>query len=149
MTRPRTRRSEIPAVWLDTNVIFRYLLGDHEVHSPEAARLVGKAAQGVIRLKVSMVVVMECCDAMRHVMKLERVAIAQALATFLDLPGIDTEEDGVVKDALDRYARRPAVDFVDAYLASYAVAKGPPHIATFNTRDFRRPGLVASRPDAW
>lgn len=43
-----------PSVWLDTNVIFRYLLNDHDEHSPIAASIVSKAEQGRIKLKLSI-----------------------------------------------------------------------------------------------
>ncbi len=136
-------------LWLDTNVVFRFLLGDDDAHSPEAARLFKRAAAGEVTLKLSLAVVMECCETLRHVMKLGKAPIAEALCGVMALKGVRTEERDILERALAVYGRHSRVDFVDAYLAQVALTKGPPHVATFNLRDFNAPGLTARRPDAW
>ena len=136
-------------LWLDTNVVFRFLLGDDDAHSPEAARLFERAAAGEVTLKLSVVVVMECCETLRHVMKLGKAPIAEALMAVMALRGVRAEERDILERALAVYGRRGRVDFVDAYLAQLALAKGPPHVVTFNVRDFDAAGLTARRPDAW
>ena len=136
-----------PVVWLDTNVIFRYLLNDHDDHSPEAAALVKKAERGQIRLRLSMVIAMECSDTMRHAMRIDKQDISKAMLKFMDLDGVETEEKTVMVEAFARFGQERQVDFVDAYLAAYAKTKKPAHIVTFNAKDFRVNKLTVSRPD--
>ena len=134
-------------VWLDTNVVFRYLLNDHNDHAPKAAALVRKAEQGKIKLRLFMVVVMECCDTMIHAMGIDKPSISEAMLRFIALKGIETEAKMVVIEALTRFGQKNNVDFVDAYLAAYAKAKKPAHVVTFNTKDFNVDGLPVSQPD--
>lgn len=134
-------------VWLDTNVIFRYLLNDHDDHSPKAEALVQKAERGQIRLRLSMVIAMECCDTMRHAMGIDKRDISQAMLKFMHLNGVEAEEKTIMVEALTRFGEERQVDFVDAYLAAYAKAKKPAHIVTFNAKDFRVGGLTVSQPD--
>lgn len=88
-----------------------------------------RAAAADATLKLSLAVVVECWETPRHVMKLDKAPIAEARDTL--------------ERALAVYARRGRVDFVDVYRAQAVLAKGPPHVATFNV-----PGLTARRPEA-
>lgn len=139
-------RSEVPVVWLDTNVLFRYLLNDHDVHSHTAKLLIEKAARGEVRLRLAMIIVMECCETLKYAFGLDKSLIADAMLKFLQLTGIETEERRVMEETLKRYGRIKNVDFADAYLATYAMAKKPAHVVTFNVKDFQLAGLTVSQP---
>lgn len=93
-----------------------------------------------------MVVTMECCDAMRYAMKIDKQSISKAMLQFMDLDGIETEAMAVMVEALTRFGQHRKIDFVDAYLAAYAKIKKPAHVVTFNTKDFKVDGLTVSQP---
>ncbi|MGX9685940.1 PIN domain-containing protein [Deinococcus wulumuqiensis] len=111
------------AVLLDTNVILRFLLADHETLSPRARAYFRRAAKGEWSLLIPSVVVAECVFTLRSFYKLARADVAAALLQLLRLPGVEAVEGEVVRSALSLYAEKN-VDFADAYLAALAQEKG-------------------------
>ncbi len=88
-------------------------------------------------------VVRECRETLPQVTKRGKAPIAEAQSDVMALKGVRTEKRDILERALAVYARRGRVDFVDVYRAQAVLAKGPPHVATFNV-----PGLTARRPEA-
>ena len=108
---------------LDTNVILRFLLADHETLSPRARAYFRRAAKGELSLLIPSVVVAECVFTLRSFYKLAQPDVAAALLQLLRLPGVAATEGEVVRSALSLYAEKN-VDFADAFLAALAHEKG-------------------------
>lgn len=122
-------------VWLDTNVILRFLLGEPVGHFERARRLMRRAAAGEVVARVAHVTVAEVVWVLASAYERDPATIAESLGAFIRADGISVEDADLVLDALRRMAERN-VAFVDAYVAAVARHHDEP-VATFDA-DFRR-----------
>ena len=120
---------------LDTNVLIRFLRGDHAKHSPAARVLFSDACDGKCVLILTEVAVAEAVWVLHSVYDIEREQIAEGLSKVIISTGIRCMRRDEMLDALARFASTKC-DFLDCYLAALAAASGD-HIATFD-RDFDR-----------
>jgi len=121
-------------LWVDANILLRLLTGDPPELAQRALKLVQKAEQGEVTLKLSPIVVAEIIWVLSSFYKYSRTQIAEVLIPFVTAEGIVLEEAEQVIAALNQMAR-VNVDFIDAFLAEIARRDGGT-IASFD-RDFR------------
>jgi predicted nucleic acid-binding protein len=132
--------------WLDTNIIIRFVTGDHPTMSPEVTKLMQHAEDGQITLKVSPQVIAECCWVLRSARYgFSPMDISRVLSSFVLAEGIETDELDTVLYALDRYAITQ-VDFIDAYLAALSITGDQDPVVTFNIKDFRKLNVACCQP---
>jgi predicted nucleic-acid-binding protein len=124
---------------IDTNLIVRYLVQDHEKHAKAAAKLFDACDRGEVVMVVLPSVLAECVFVLESFYRRARGDIARALGGLISSPGVEINEPTIHLDALDRY-RRVKVHFVDCLIAATAAAEGTP-VATFD-QDFRKFGDV-------
>lgn len=122
-------------IWLDTNVVLRFLLGEPAAQFERAHRLMRRAAAGDVVARVSHVTIAEATWVLATAYERDRTAIAESLSAFIRSDGISVANTDVVLDALRRMSERN-VAFVDAYVAAVARHHLQP-VATFDA-DFRR-----------
>ena len=120
---------------LDTNVIVRFLTGDHPAHSPRSRKLFSRAATGDVTLVVTDLALAETAWVLQSFYSLDRSAIAAALKDLIESAGIEVENKTILLSALRNFAQTD-VNFVDAYHAAVAAAESMA-IASFD-RDFGR-----------
>jgi predicted nucleic-acid-binding protein len=120
---------------VDTNLIVRYLVQDHDKHAKAAGRLFDACDRGDVGIVVLPVVLAECVFLLESFYRHPRIDIASALGRLISSPGVEISEVTVHLDALNRYKRTKA-HFVDCLIAATAVAKNVP-VATFD-QDFRK-----------
>jgi len=120
---------------VDTNLIVRYLVQDHDKHARAAGRLFDACDRGDVGIVVLPVVLAECVFLLESFYRHPRIDIASALGRLISSPGVEISEVTVHLDALNRYKRTKA-HFVDCLIAATAVAKNVP-VATFD-QDFRK-----------
>lgn len=120
---------------VDTNLIVRYLVQDHEKHARAAAKLFEACDRGDLTLVVLPVVLAECAFVLESFYAHSRTNIAMALATLISSPGMEMEQTSIHLNALERY-RKTKVHFVDCLIAATASDENLP-VATFD-QDFRR-----------
>jgi predicted nucleic acid-binding protein len=124
---------------IDSNLIVRYLVQDHERHARAAGRLLDACDRGEVVVVVLPVVLAECVFVLESFYEHSRADIASALARLISSPGIEIGDLPVHLDALNRYERAKA-HFVDCLIAASAVADNMP-VATFD-QDFRKFGDI-------
>ena len=124
---------------VDTNLIVRYLVQDHEKHAKAAGRVFDACDRGEVVIVVLPAVLAECVFVLESFYEHPRADIAAALRTLISSPGVEMSENAVHLDALDRYGKTK-VHFVDCLLAAAAKAEDSP-VATFD-EDFRKFGDV-------
>lgn len=130
-------------MWLDTNVILRYLLNDDAEHSASARTVIDRAERGELTLRIPTFIVCEAVfilegkDYTRH-------EIHAALSRFLAIPGINAESVPAVQLALLWY-REKNVDFGDALLYAHCSLEGGLAL-TFNKRHYRKLGTQWREP---
>ena len=120
---------------IDTNLIVRYLVQDHEKHARAAGRIFEACDRGDVVLVILPAVLAECVFVLESFYGHSRADIASALGRLVSSPGVEIGETAVHLDALDRY-KRTRVHFVDCLIAAAAVSSNLP-VATFD-QDFRK-----------
>jgi predicted nucleic acid-binding protein len=124
---------------VDTNLIVRYLVQDHDKHARAAGKLFDACDRGDVVIVMLPVVLAECVFVLESFYGHPRADIASALARFISSPGVEISEVTVHLDALNRY-QGTRVHFVDCLIAATAVAKNV-SVSTFD-QDFRKFGDV-------
>lgn len=113
---------------IDTNVVVRYLTGDHPRQSPRARALIDGQA-----VFVSVTVILETEWVLRSTYEYRPPDIARVLRAFAGLPTVTVEDGAVVAAALDLAER--GMDFADAlHLGRAAHCEG---IASFDRKFVR------------
>jgi predicted nucleic-acid-binding protein len=120
---------------LDTNILLRFLLADHDELSPKAACLFQRAADREYLLILTDLGIAEAVWVLTSFYKLERKPVAESLAKLLVRAGVQCPDLDPVLDALARF-KATNCDFYDCYLAAQAVAFGA-GIASFD-KDFSK-----------
>jgi predicted nucleic acid-binding protein len=120
---------------VDTNIIVRYLVQDHEKHGKATGRLLEACDRGEVVIVVLPAVLAECVFVLESFYEHSRADIASALSRLVSSPGIEISEVAIHLDALDRY-KRTKIHFVDCLIAATAAAENVA-VASFD-QDFRK-----------
>ncbi|GGN61248.1 PIN domain-containing protein [Oceanobacillus indicireducens] len=134
-------------MWVDTNVIVRFLTNDHPKLSPIAKGIMQQVKEGKLILHVNPFVIGECVFVLQgKVYGFRRQDIAERLQRFLSVKGIECKDKTPLIQALKNYGRTN-VDFADAYIPAYAKHMGPEKVMTFNVKDFRKVDAEVFSPE--
>jgi predicted nucleic-acid-binding protein len=120
---------------VDTNLVIRYLVQDHEKHAKVAGRLFDACDRGDLVIVLVSAVLGECVFVLESFYEHARGDIASALGTLISSPGVEINDEAIHLDALDRYGKTKA-HFVDCLIAAIASREKIP-VATFD-QDFRK-----------
>jgi predicted nucleic acid-binding protein len=120
---------------VDTNLIVRYLVQDHEKHANAAGKLFDACDRGEAVIVVLPAILAECVFVLESFYEHPRGDISSALGRLISSPGVEIGGTTIHLDALERY-RKTKVHFVDCVLAATAAAEDTP-VATFD-QDFRK-----------
>jgi len=119
---------------VDTNLIVRYLVQDHEKHAKAAGKLFDACDRGDVVIVVLPAVLAECVFVLESFYEHPRGDVASALGRLISSPGVEIDA-AIHLDALDRY-RKTKVHFVDCLIAATAATEDMP-VASFD-QDFRK-----------
>lgn len=120
---------------VDTNLIVRYLVQEHEKHAQAAGKLFDACDRGEVVIVVLPTVLAECVFVLESFYEHPRGDIASALGRLISSPGVEIGDTAIHLDALDRY-RKTKVHFVDCLVAATAAAENMP-VASFD-QDYRK-----------
>jgi predicted nucleic-acid-binding protein len=119
---------------IDTNVILRYLLADHEKFSPKAKAFMVKVSQEKTRAEIPAVVIAECVYVMEKFYQIPRLVITDTLGRILNFSGIVNTDKSEILEALIKYEASNA-DIVDCLLAA---SSAPDRVVVSFDKDFTR-----------
>ena len=102
---------------IDTNVILRYLLGDHPEFSPKAAAFMSEVSKGTKKAEIPDVVIVECIYVMEKYYEVPKSEIVEKLSGILNFSGIVNLDRSEVLEALLKYDNSN-IDIVDCILAA-------------------------------
>jgi predicted nucleic-acid-binding protein len=102
---------------IDTNVVLRYLLDDHETYSPLAKVFMLQVSAGKNRAEIPAVVVVECVYVMEKFYEIPRTEIVESLSGILNFAGIVSTDRAEILKALLKY-KTSKMDIVDCILAA-------------------------------
>ena len=120
---------------VDTNLIVRYLVQDHEKHAKAAGKLFDACDRGEVVIVMLPTVLAECVFVLESFYEHPRGAIVAALGRLIASPGVEISGMEIHLDALRRY-QKTRVHFVDCLIAATSTAQDIP-VATFD-EDFRK-----------
>ena len=136
-------------IFLDTNVILRYLTRDDEAKAEACYRLFKRVQLGEEELFTCEAIVTEVVYVLsshRAAYRLSNEEIKARLVPILTLRGLKLPQKRVYLEALDLYASSPFLDFEDALAAAHMRRQGVTRIMSYD-RDFDRvPGLRRVEP---
>ena len=119
---------------IDTNVILRYLLADHEKFGPKAKAFMVKVCQEKTRAEIPAVVIAECVYVMEKFYRIPKREIADTLSRILNFSGIVNPDKSEILEALLKYEVSNA-DIVDGLLAA---SSAPDRVVVSFDKDFER-----------
>jgi predicted nucleic-acid-binding protein len=108
---------------LDTNVVLRFLLADHEQQFERAAKLMTEVQAGKRKTYLAESVLAECIFILTKFYKVPREEAATRLGELLDYKGFTGSHLTTLKEALAIYAAHK-IDFVDAVVLTIARRNG-------------------------
>ncbi|HYO12175.1 MAG TPA: PIN domain-containing protein [Thermoanaerobaculia bacterium] len=123
-------------LWVDANVLLRFLTGEPEGLAERSARLMRRAESGEVRLVLSPLVVAEIVWVLKSFYGPSYADIARVVVPLLSADGIEIDQREIMIQAIE-LARDKNVDFLDAVLALQAVRNGET-VCNFDKTDFKR-----------
>lgn len=133
-------------LWVDANIILRFITKDPEEMAERAARLMVQAEAGEVSLYIAPLVLAEIVWVLKSFYQYAMAEIAEVLITLVTASGIEVDNRELTIRALES-SRDLNVDYIDAYLAHQAAASGE-RVCTFDTTDFRRLPVDWITPDS-
>lgn len=116
---------------LDTNILLRHLLQDHEDHSPRATALLKRAEVGEIELQLTDTAIFETVFTLERFYRLPRTAIRNGCLPLIGLPGIVVLGSQRLDEVFELYVAT-RLSFADAYHAILAIELGSGEIISFD-----------------
>jgi predicted nucleic acid-binding protein len=126
-------------VFVDTNVLLRFLTRDDAGQCERAEQLFHEARDGGVVLVTGPPVLFELAWTLRRAYKVPPRRVLEILSSLLAWGELELTDRALVEAAVER-ARVSGQEFADAYVVALAEAVGARGVATFNERDFRALG---------
>ena len=121
-------------IFLDTNIILRFILNDHPLYSQKAITIINKIDTGKIKVYLSWLVIFEIVFVLQNTHKLPKVVISEKLLSLLILKNIVFERKSLLEPTFKYYAEKN-ISFADAYHIALITKKRIHKIYSFD-RDF-------------
>ena len=118
-------------VYVDTNVILRFLLNDPPEMAEKAAQVFEAAEKGEVTLVVNAIVIAEAIWVLQSFYKQSIPTISKAITDLILNEGILIEDKVTLLSALHLYEMR-RIDFIDAWLAAIMQQQGIQQIFSFD-----------------
>lgn len=131
---------------IDTNILLRHLLQDHDDHSPRASALLLDVRKGQQKIFCPAAVIFEAIHILHDRAGLPRNKIAWALTNLIELPNFVMSDERVVVAALDFWLEQSPLDYADCYHLALTKALGMTEIYTFDKKMDRFPGIERVEP---
>jgi predicted nucleic-acid-binding protein len=128
---------------IDTNVLVRFLVRDHEAQFERARRLIKREVGAGEDVLVSLLVLLETEWVLRSRFGLQKAEIMGAISGLLDATELELEDEPAVEEALYVW-KDSAAEFADCLIGAHHRRLGCRATATFDARAVKLPGSVAA-----
>ena len=135
-------------LFLDTNILLRYLLRDDEEKARRALGLLNLVEQGREKVAISAMVIFEVIFTLQRRHQVPRQQIRDSVKDILSFRGLELPSKRLYERALDLYAARPNLSFPDAFHAVYMHAQGIEEIYSWDTDFDKLEGIRRVEPTA-
>jgi predicted nucleic acid-binding protein len=123
-------------LWVDANVLLRFLTGDPEPLAARAAAVMARAERGEVTLRVTRMILAEVVWVLRSYYRQPMDDVLEVVAKLARAAGVEIEGGEATLRAIE-LARGERVDLVDAFLALDAAAHDET-VCTLDRSDFKR-----------
>lgn len=131
---------------IDTNIICRHALQDHDDHSPRANHLFLKIARGEETVYCPPTAIFEAIHIMHGRNKAPRNQVKSYFDLILNYPGFETYKPTSIIDALTFWSEQSPLDFADCYHLALTHELGMSQIYSFDKKMDRYPGVERVEP---
>lgn len=131
---------------VDTNVILRHVLNDHENHSPRAATLFLRVRRGEQSVFCPDTAIFEAVHILHGLAGAPRVRTAAVLLRLVELPLFRMDHKSAVIAALELWVNETPLDYADCYHLALTKELGMTGIYTFDRKMDRYPGVERIEP---
>ena len=128
---------------LDTNVLVRFLVRDHEAQFERARRLIKREVGAQEKVLISLMVLLETEWVLRSRYGLRKHQIMDAISGLLDATELELEDEPTIEEALYLW-KDSAAEFADCLIGAHHRRLGCRATATFDARAVKLPGFVAA-----
>jgi len=111
------------ATLIDTNIIIRFLVGDHKEHLIESTRIFEEIESGNLQVEILDVVLMETLFVLTKFYDLPKADVVTDLKAILAMEGVINSNKVILFDALSLFVDKN-VDFVDALICTKSKLQG-------------------------
>ncbi len=111
------------AILIDTNIIIRFLIGDHEEHLIESTRIFKEIESGKMEVEILDVVLMDTLFVLTKFYGLPKAEVVIDLKAILAMQGVINNNKVILFDTLSLFADSN-VDFVDALICTKSKLQG-------------------------
>ncbi|MBW1708109.1 MAG: PIN domain-containing protein [Deltaproteobacteria bacterium] len=127
---------------IDTNVVLRYLLGDHPEFSPKAEAFMTDVSTGKKKAEILDIVIVECVYVMEKFYKIPKTEIVEKLSSLLNFTGIVNPDRSELLEAVLKF-KDSNVDIVDCILAA---CSSPEKVVISFDKDMKKLKAVSETP---
>ena len=127
---------------LDTNVLVRFLVRDHEAQFERARRLIKREVGAQEKVLISLLVLLETEWVLRSRYGLQKNQITDTISGLLDAAELELEAEPAIEEALYLW-KDSAADFADYLIGAHHRRLGCRATATFDATAVKLPGFVA------
>ncbi len=132
-------------IFLDTNIILRYLTWDDPRKAKKCEALFKRASAGKEILYTTVLVMAEVVWTLEKAYKLSRNEIVSYMQQILNTPNIELKEKDVLLGAISLYGLKK-IDFIDAYNAIFMAAEKINSIYSYDAHFDLIPSLKRLEP---
>ena len=111
------------ATIIDTNIIIRFLIGDHKEHLIESTRIFEEIESGNLEVEILDVVLMEVLFVLTKFYNLPKADVVTDLKAILAMEGVINSNKVILFEALSLFVDKN-VDFVDALICTKSKLQG-------------------------
>jgi len=108
---------------IDTNIIVRFLVRDHEEHFIVSKEIFKQVQLGVLKIEILSEVLMEVLFVMTKIYKIPKNIVIEKLKSLLLLESVVNEDKAICIDALNLMQNKN-IDYVDALICTKNVLQG-------------------------
>lgn len=132
-------------VYVDANVVLRFLSGDPPDMAAQARSLFEAVERGEVTLWIDEIVLAEVVWVLHSFYQHRPEKISRVLQELLSHEGIETEDKPGLLAALTLFADRN-IDFADALVAVHMGRRGIQEIVSFDRHFDHLPGIIRQQP---
>lgn len=128
-------------IFLDTNVILRFILNDHPTFSPKSESIFQKINNSEVKVYTSWITIFEAVFVLQNSHKLRRDEITKKLLSIIQLENLQMEEKTLLKPTFNNYLEKN-ISLADAYHVALMGKKKIKKIYSFDEDFDKFPNIV-------